>query len=66
MNNGVKDMGDVVMVGIHENDLADLQTVAKTQNKSVVEVVSDAIRKHVDASKGLQESRQRKILTEDR
>lgn len=66
MENGIKDLGDVVMIGIHENDLSELQDIAKKQNKSVVEVASEAIRKHIDGSKGLQESKQRKILTEDR
>lgn len=63
---GVKDLGDIVMIGIHADELSELNEIAKKQNKSVVDVASEALRKHIDSNKGLQESRQRKILTEQR
>jgi hypothetical protein len=61
-----KDLGDIIMIGIHEADMSGLMDIAKKQKKTVVEVASDAIRKHVENNLGISESREKRLLTEQK
>lgn len=57
-------MNDLFVMGIEKDTYQELLDIAKKQGKSVNEVTSAALRKAIDQSKGLEESK-KKILTED-
>ena len=56
---------DLAILTIPQDTYAQLQGIAKKENKAVVDVVSDAFRKHIDEKSSVQEStQQRKLLME--
>lgn len=55
-------MNDLFVMGIEKETYDELLDIAKKQGKSVNEVTSDALRRAIEQSKGLQESKQKKIL----
>jgi len=57
-------MSDLFVMGIEKDTYQELLDIAKKQGKSVNEVTSEALRKAIDQSKGLQESKQKKVLME--
>jgi hypothetical protein len=60
----LKPLEDVYMVGLPHATYVELNDIAKKQGKSVIEVTGEAVKKHIEANKGIQESTQRRILTE--
>jgi len=57
-------MSDLYVMGIEKETYRDLLEIAKKQGKSVNDVTSDALKKVIEQSKGLQESRSKKLLME--
>ena len=55
-------MSDLFVMGIEKETYEELLDIARKQGKTVNEVTSDALRKAIDQSKGLQESK--KLLME--
>lgn len=55
---------DIFMMGVEKDTYEQMLEVAKRKNKSVAEVASEALRKHLESERGLNESRERKILTD--
>lgn len=57
-------LGDVYMMGVEGECYRDLLDIAKKQGKTVNEVASEALRKEIEKSKSLKESREKKLLME--
>jgi predicted HicB family RNase H-like nuclease len=57
-------LSDIFMMGIEKETYEEMLEIAKKKNKSVAEVASQAIREHLQTEKGLNESTQRRILTD--
>jgi predicted CopG family antitoxin len=57
-------MNDVWMMGIGQETYKELYDIAKKEKKSVVDVASEALKKHIDNSKNLQEEKKPRLLME--
>lgn len=57
-------MGDLYVMGIEKDTYKDLLEIARKQGKTVNDVTSDALKKVIEQSKGLQESKTKKLLME--
>ena len=57
-------LSDIFMMGVEKETYEEMLEVAKRKNKSVAEIASEALRNHLQNEKGLNESRERKILTD--
>jgi len=56
---------DPVLTGIDPETYQELYEIARRQNKGVNEVMSDALRKHIESNKELKENKsERKLLCE--
>lgn len=64
MESEKKALQDVFVLGIEGGTYEEMLALAKQQGKSVVEVASEALKKHIADSKGLKESREPKLLCE--
>lgn len=57
-------MSDLFVMGVERQTYEELLDIAKKEGKTVNEVTSDALRKAIEQSKGLQESKSKKMLME--
>jgi hypothetical protein len=57
-------LSDIFMMGIEKETYDEMLEIAKRKNKSVAEVASEALREHLQNEKSLNESRQRRVLTD--
>jgi hypothetical protein len=57
-------LSDIFMMGIEKETYDEMLEIAKRKNKSVAEVASEALREHLQNEKNLNESRQRRVLTD--
>jgi predicted HicB family RNase H-like nuclease len=57
-------MSDLFVMGVERETYEELLDMAKKQGKTVNEVTSDALRSAIEQSKGLQESKSKKVLME--
>ena len=64
MSENQLNMKDLFVMGIEKETYQELLEIARKQGKSVNDVTSDALRKVIEQNKGLQESRQKKLLME--
>jgi hypothetical protein len=62
MDDKKKEMGELYLMGVDQESYAQLAEIAKKQGKSVVEVASDAMKKHIADNKQLKEHK--KLLME--
>ena len=57
-------LSDIFMMGIEKETYDEMLEIAKRKNKSVAEVACEALREHLQNEKNLNESRQRRVLTD--
>lgn len=57
-------LSDIFMMGIEKETYEQMLEIAKRKNKSVAEVASEALREHLHNENTLQESKQRRVLTD--
>lgn len=58
------ELKDIMMMGIEGDTYKKLLDIAKKENKSVTEVASEAIGKHIEDRSHVSESREKKLLME--
>lgn len=60
-----KNLGEkIFFMGVDQASYERLLEIAKTQGKSVVDVTSEALQKHIENNQKLNESREKKLLME--
>jgi len=64
MSENQVNLGDLYVMGIEKETYKDLLDIARKQGKTVNDVTSEALKKVIDQNKGLQESKQKKLLME--
>ena len=52
------------MMGVEKDTYEQMLEIAKRENKSVAEVASDALRRHIQDQSKLNEPRERRVLTD--
>mgnify|MGYP006277161103 CR=1 FL=1 len=64
MSNEKNPLSDIFMMGVGKETYEKMLEIAKKKNKSVAEVASEALRQHIDDESKLNESRERRVLTD--